>query len=309
MDASAVANSVNGSGELRPVFIGRDGQRLFGILHLPEQRRTDVGIVFCSSGLQNRAGPHRMYVKAARHFSRLGIVSLRVDLPGVGDSDMRELEQNFDSHDPASVAGATNFLVETQGVKRLILLGLCAGARVAIKAAARDPRAVGVVAWGLPIISGPVNMKVSKGGGAYMGKARARSQLREWAPKLVSPVAWYRYLTSEKTVGEGTRMVGRALSGLLPERLRPKSSNQSDFFRSIDAFIASGRPMLFMYGDDDKIGRQEFGERFPDIAASRSATCDLMVVPNGDHTFTRPSATDEAIERTGDWLLRRLVGS
>ena len=303
-----LARDVNLRVEERPLHFHHQGVRLFGILHVPEKRRRDVAVVFLSSGLQNRAGPHRIYVQAARDFGELGVLSLRLDLPGVGDSDPRDLEQTFDCHDPASVPAATDILVRDHGVKRVVLLGLCSGARVAVKAAARDPRVDAVVAWSMPIISGPVNMPVAKGGGAYMGATKARAQLREWAPKLVNPAAWYKYLSSGKTLGQGWSMMRRALSGLLPERLRPKSPHQTDFFRSIDSYIGARRKLLFVYGDDDKVACGEFRERFPEIAAGRSSSCDHVVVPGGDHTFMRAAATAEVIARTSAWLAGHYPG-
>src|SRR5262249_19814636 len=162
-----------------------------------------------------------------------------------------------------SVPDAVDFFMAEHGVKRIVLLGLCAGGRVAIKAAARDPRVSGVAAWSGPIISGPVNMPVAKGGGAYMGAAKAEAQVREGAPEVVNPAAWYKYLRSGKTLGEAWRMAARAFAGLLPERLREKAPRQADFFRSMDACVASRRRMLFVYGDEDKIACAEFSERYP----------------------------------------------
>jgi pimeloyl-ACP methyl ester carboxylesterase len=286
----------------RPVVIEGRAGRQFGILHVPAERR-GVAVVFLSSGLQNRAGPHRMYVKAARRFAEDGFLSLRLDLPGVGDSDARPLEANFDCHDPEPVADALALLAERHGVERVVLLGLCAGARVAVKAAARSPRVEAVVAWSSPIVSGPVNMPVAKGGGAYMGRTQAKNQLREWAPKLVNPAAWFRFL-SGKGARAGWEMMHRALSGLLPERLRPRSDRQSDFFRSVETCVARRRRLLFVYGEEDTVARAELAERYPDIAAGRVAGCEYVVVPQGDHTFTRVAATDEAIAKTAAWLAR-----
>jgi pimeloyl-ACP methyl ester carboxylesterase len=291
---------------LQPIVIERDGDRLFGIAHVPPHHG-DVAVVFLSSGLQNRAGPHRMYVKAARAFGALGLLSLRVDLPGVGDSADRPLEANFDCHDPASVLHVTEFVARHYGVRRIVLLGLCAGARVAVKAAARDRRVDAVVAWSVPIVSGPVNMPVAKGGGAYMGKTQAKRQLREWAPKLLDPRAWYRYVTAGKSLSAGWGMMRRALAGLLPERLRPTAERQSDFFASMEACLRTGRKMLFVYGEDDPVARAELTERFPEVAAGRAPSCEYVVVPQGDHTFTRVAATDEVIERTRAWLARHYV--
>jgi pimeloyl-ACP methyl ester carboxylesterase len=308
LDARRGARDVTGPVDEQPIYVVHEGTGLLGVLHMPARRRADVAVVFLSSGLQSRSGPHRIYVKAARRLAEAGFASLRLDLPGVGDSDHCELEQTFDCHDPDSVPRATDVLAERHGVRRVVLAGLCSGARVAIKAAARDRRVDGVIAWSCPIISGPVNMPVAKGGGAYMGATKAKAQLREWAPKLVNPAAWYKYLRSGKKMAEGWGMMRRALTGLLPERLRPKNPRQTDFFRSADAYIAARRKLLFVYGDDDKMACTEFRERFPDVVAGRAPACDYVIVPNGDHTFTRAAATDEVIARTRDWLLRHYPG-
>ena len=304
MDANALARDLKAPADERPLYLAHRGERLFGILHEPETRRDGVALVFASSGLQNRVGPHRMYVKAARRFSRLGLTSLRLDLPGVGDSVERELTSDFDHHDPAGLVAAIDFLIANHGARRVVLVGLCSGARVAIKAAARHPRVDAVIVWSMPIISGAVDMPVAEGGGAYMGRAVALAQLREWAPKLVNPARWYRYLRSEKTLAEGWGMMRRALSGLLPEPLRQTSSRQTDFLSSLDSYVASGRKMLCLYGGDDDMVRTEFAERCPDIVAGRSSSCEYVVVPNADHTYTGVAASEEAIARTADWLAR-----
>jgi pimeloyl-ACP methyl ester carboxylesterase len=124
----------------------------------------------------------------------------------------------------------------------------------------------------------------------------------------VNPAAWYKYLRSGKTLGEAWRMAARAFAGLLPERLRQKAPRQADFFRSMDACVASQRRLLFVYGDEDKIACAEFSERYPQIAGARVPSCEYVVVPNGDHTFTRSVASDAAIERTRDWLVRHYPG-
>jgi len=301
MDSNALANELTGGTEERPVWLEGRGGRLFGILH---GAASDAAVVFLSAGLQNRAGPHRMYIKAARRFAEVGVKSLRLDLPGVGDSVDRELAKDFDCHEPGSVLRAIDFLIGEHGVKRVVLLGLCSGARAAVKAAARDPRVDALVVWSLPMISGPVDMLVGDGGGAYMGATKARAQLREWAPKLVNPASWYRYLRSGKTLKQGWGMMRRALIGFLPERLRPTSPRERDFLRSIDAYVAARRKLFCIYGEEDRIVRAEFAERFPEVVAGHSATWLHHVVPKGDHTFTSAAASAEVIARTAEWLAR-----
>jgi pimeloyl-ACP methyl ester carboxylesterase len=295
---------MSASPRLEAVYVERGAERLFGIAHVPAAP-SGLAVVFLSSGFQNRAGPHRMYLQAARAVSALGHVAFRVDLPGVGDSTPRPLEANFDCHDPESVRDVVAFVAARYGSARIVLLGLCAGARVAIRAAARDPRVVGVVAWSAPVVSGPVNMPVAKGGGAYMGKTQARRQLREWAPKLLDPRAWYRYVAAGKSLGAGWAMMRRALAGVLPERFRETAEPQRDFFAAFDASLRAERPLLLVYGEDDPVARAELAERYPEVAAGRNAACAYEVIPGGDHTFTRIAATNEAIARTCAWLGRQ----
>jgi pimeloyl-ACP methyl ester carboxylesterase len=276
------------------------------MLHLPAEPRTDVVVVHLSSGLQNRAGPHRIYVKTARRLAALGIASLRLDLRGVGDSSGRLEETHFDCHDAGVVPAVIDLLEREYGFARVVLLGLCAGARVAIKGAARDRRVDAVAAWGMPIVSGPVNMPVREGGGAYLSQREAKRQLREWLPKLVNPGAWVRYLRKpEATLGDGWRMMTRALSGLLPARLRHEASPQQEFFQALDGYLAAGRAILLLYGEDDTLGRTELLDRFPALTRGEVPGCTYAVVPHGDHTFTRMVATDDVIARTADWLARR----
>lgn len=289
---------------LEPVWVASGGARLFGILHRPAHAR-DLAVVLLSSGLQNRAGPHRIYVQAARALAARGFASLRIDLPGVGDADPHPLQPNFDCHDPRWVADVSSAVLEHHGVRRVALLGLCAGARVAVRAAARDPRVEALVAWSLPVISGPVNMPVAEGGGAYMSGPQARRQLREWAPKLVNPLAWARYVREGKSVTAGWSMMRRALSGLLPGRLRPVSGPQDDFLRSMAAYLGARRDVFFAYGDDDTVPRGELLERFPALAAGNEPARRLIVVPGSDHTFTRAAGREALVAATVDWLAER----
>jgi pimeloyl-ACP methyl ester carboxylesterase len=294
--------------EQHPVQLRAADVTLFGMFHRPRRQTTDAGVVFLSSGLQSRAGPHRIYVKTARSLSSLGLPSVRIDLPGVGDSEGEVLSTNFDCHRAEPVRTVVDFVRSELGLRRVLLLGLCAGARVAFKAAARDPRVEGVIAWSVPVISGSVDMPVAAGGAAYMSKKVARAQLRYWAPKLISPGAWARYVSSGKSLKEARRMAERTFGALLPERFRAKSQEQTEFFRSIESYIASKRRGLILYGALDKIPLSEFTERFGPVTRNETESCNFAVIPGGNHIFSSPSAEHEVIENTKKWIERHFVG-
>ncbi len=299
MDPAALARQLNAAEELRPVHLDAGGRRLFGVAHLPRHRRRAVGVLYLNSGVHNRVGPHRIYVKTARRLSRLGLVSLRLDLPGTGDSEAAELEMHFDCHDAAGVPAAIDYLTGELGVETVVLLGLCAGARVAVRAAARDPRVDAVVAWSMPVDSWAANMPGSEAG--YMSPIGARGQLRTWAGKALSPAAWARYRRSDNRMG---RDVLRTLSGLLPAGLRPTARRQADFRRSLERCFAERRRMLFAYGEDDEVPHREFIDLCPQVARGERPECACFVVPAGSHSFTSAAAEAAVIEGTAAWLER-----
>ena len=47
----------------------------------------DLSVLFLSGGSDRRIGANRMWVDAARSWAALGVTSVRVDAPGIGDSD------------------------------------------------------------------------------------------------------------------------------------------------------------------------------------------------------------------------------
>ena len=127
----------------RPVTFGSH-QHLFGILHLPKHHH-DVAMLMWNTGISNRTGPFRLAVDLAELCPEYPF--LRFDLAGLGDSNHRPvaapaLERNGATMD---VTEAMDFLQQSYGIKRFILVGVCSGAVDAHIVAAQDARVVGLV--------------------------------------------------------------------------------------------------------------------------------------------------------------------
>ena len=60
----------------RPITFASNGRRLFGMLHDPGATPGKLGVVFLNAGPQNRVGPQRIYVHAARRFAAAGLTCL-----------------------------------------------------------------------------------------------------------------------------------------------------------------------------------------------------------------------------------------
>ena len=69
------------------VTFEREGARRVGVLHLPETRVGETGVVFLHGWSGCRLGPHRMFVTCARRLCATGVPCLRFDFGGRGDSE------------------------------------------------------------------------------------------------------------------------------------------------------------------------------------------------------------------------------
>lgn len=285
----------------QPIWFPSGSEQLFGIVHLPDVQPAELGVVFLNSGPQNRAGPQRIYVRAARRFAEAGILCLRMDLPGVGESPGEFPAGSIDCYDPKDARGAIDLLHDRFGVEKIILLGICAGARVAVRAAVRDARVQAVVAWSAPIISGPPDMPVAMAGD--LSEASARRHLAHWARRLIEPRTWVKYLSSADARAEWAAKLRRVLPALLPSATRATHSGAQAFIGELETLFASRRPVLVAYGERDIGPLAEFQERFGDAVRGGTPGCGFFVVSRGDHTFTNGQAARTVIDQSLTWML------
>lgn len=286
----------------RVVSFDSKGTALFGILHTPDAP-TKTGIIFLNSGPQYRVGPHRMYVKAARRFCRLGFSVLRMDFPGIGDSEGEIGHIHYDCYDPADTLNAIEFLCRKEGLEHIILLGTCAGARNALKTAAQDIRVTGVVLWSLPMITFSLYTPISQHTqGGSISKVAAQRYVKNWMKKLFQIKAWKRYLFSG-TDRVSIKTVANTLWGLTGLKRKAEATRHREFLAAFDTLVTSPRKTLFIYGEKDVILREEFEQKFTDLKEAEHRNCDYLIIPGGDHTFTSLKAERMVIDETANWLV------
>ncbi len=117
----------------QPIHFDVQGQRVWGVLHLPVQATKPVPAVLILHGFTGQRGEgHRLYVLFSRLLAQHGIASMRLDFRGSGES-----EGTFDEMTPSreveDVVAAYAFLRDVPEVdgSRLGLLGLSMGGMVA----------------------------------------------------------------------------------------------------------------------------------------------------------------------------------
>ena len=148
--------AVDGQGwRERPLVLETDHGRMVGIICEPAaQAECDDWVVFLNAGKVRRIGPSRMATDYARAWAKYGLPSLRLDLPGVGDS-AGELpaDEHCAEHDsgwyekPSFELGARaalRWLATERAARRFDLVGLGTGAFWCFQVARAEARVAGV---------------------------------------------------------------------------------------------------------------------------------------------------------------------
>ena len=137
--------AVSASTHEEPFLFG-EGDSLFGILTSPAGGVRSGGRPAIITAV-NRLGPHRLYVRMAREWAKLGFPVFRVDLTGSGDSVRAgEVEQDpYPRRAISDLQEAMTLLNKRFSVNRFIIAGICSGADIAFQAGIRDHRVIGTV--------------------------------------------------------------------------------------------------------------------------------------------------------------------
>lgn len=278
----------------KPVWIKGPGTALFGIFHPAENNSKRAGVLMLNSGLQYRAGPHRIYVKTALRLSQAGFPVLRMDFPGIGDSEGELRDIHFDCFDVKDTLRAVDFLIREEKIEKVVLLGLCGGARNALKAASRDQRVDSVVLWSLPIMYAAPNSPTARSAARPMSRAAAGYHLRGWMKKALSAKAWMKAISLHREM-----LLKEVILGMVADR-RAENGGQTEFDRAFNDLVSTGKPAFFAYGEMDVLLRREFEALLDGFAPAENVK--YHVIPGGDHTFSSLEAEKDVIERTVSWL-------
>jgi len=132
--------------ELQISFQSGEDQ-VFGVLHVPAKTPAP-GLVMCHGFTGHKAEAHRLFVSAARDFAEHGILTLRFDFRGSGDSG-GEFSEMTVSREIEDAEAALDFLAGRPEAdsKRLGVLGLSLGGCIAACLAGRDVRVRALVLW------------------------------------------------------------------------------------------------------------------------------------------------------------------
>ncbi len=296
------------------VSFGAKGERLYGILHSPDQKtgRPDVGIVFTHSGSRGRLGNSFHFTFWARQFANAGYPVLRFDPAGLGDSTGSLGSGHIDDYYGKIQTGlfVPDTLAAIEEMKRLanpreiVLLGVCGGAATALLSSQQAEGVSGVVLMSVPVLLDYSDQDhLSRVPPEY-----ARAQLvQTYKHKLFSPLAWLRLLTLKSEM----RTIGKFLMSAL--RRESSGSEKGETGIRVNKMVADAlhstvrgnKRILFFFGEHDSFRREferDFMARYWDREPLFKENCRVHEICGCNHMFTMVEWQREIGEITLDWL-------
>jgi dienelactone hydrolase len=273
-----------------PVTLASGPDRLFGILTEPiGERRADVCAVFLNPGSNRRVGPNRTWVETARRWAAQGVPSVRLDDPGIGDSDGDELRYlDLSAYYSTEVTTRTVAVLDDLAARglpnRFVVVGLCAGAYRAFQAALADERVVGAFTINMPFF------------------------FRNWWTKHVLHGLLVRKRPERgPLLVDGTRWLLRRALPLAGRMLRLASPVRDGIDRSLNQLRDRGTEALFLFrGGEPLYDELQLGGRIKRLR--RSSNLQFRRLPGTDHTF-RPLPLQRYVSDELDAALTRVLAS
>ncbi|WP_431858110.1 alpha/beta fold hydrolase [Azospirillum sp.] len=241
-------------------------------------------LLLLPSGAWHHVGFARLSVEIARRLAAHGYASLRMDLSGLGDSASKTGQPDGLIYRRGSLADTRAALdwLEARGRRRCLVLGVCAGAALALHTALEDERVVGQVM---------INPGLFTLGDGATAEALGRDESHPAAfylAQLGDPANWPR------VVREAARRPGRLLDvpvALLRRVLRRFSGSAPQAaFRRLGA--RGVRTLLVYSAHDVSLGELEahFGPGGAWFADQPGVW--LETLPDADHNLTGRAARD-----------------
>lgn len=281
------------------LFLDRS-QVLFGIVAEPIEPSgsiRDVAILL-NSGTIHHIGPGRLYVAIARRCAAKGMAVARIDVSGVGDSNVREgAAWNSPYSDSANldIREAVEFAQRRYPGAKVHLIGLCSGAYHGLKAAVSGASLHSVVMvnpltffWKPGMSLDYADFQVTSESSRY---ARSAASLASWLKllrgrvnlKTAATVFWKRFNVRGRNA---LRNVGRLLGVRLQDDLASELLRVAR--QSTDMFF------VFSASDPGHVMLREQGGHVVDRLASREQL-RIAIVQGADHTFTARWNRDQLI--------------
>lgn len=252
----ASINAAAEGAEEQLVLIGPD--RLVGTLCSPAEtgsvRPGAPAVLIANTAANPRMADGRFAVCLAREMALHGVVTLRVDVSGVGDSGEQGPDDQssvpYSDQTVTDIVAAANWLT-ARGHQEVVAFGICSGAYASLHAATRATSLGGVIAINLPRFVWPAGMTLAEATKQRLNSSRGYLvSARNWQK-------WTRLLRERRDLRPIVRTLARGLFARfrlptiqIAERLgwRPGAATERGVMHELNR---RGVGTLLVYGEFD----------------------------------------------------------
>jgi len=251
------------------------GQKIFGMLHIPESSHKPPfpALVMLHGFTGHKIEPHQLFVKAARRFASEGILTLRFDFRGCGESEGNFEELTIEG-EISDALKALEFVRGRGDVRkiRVALLGMSLGGTVAASVAGMEGTDIRcLVLW--------------------------------------AAVADPRRVFSAKATPEIVRHFGkRPVHDYHGNALSQSFLDELFAFKPLERVRSYTGPVAIYHGDDDKSVSPDDALLYEEVLSGRGPV-ELHMIRGSGHTFASIAWEAELIDTTARFLTRQLVSA
>lgn len=284
----------------KAITFGRDGS-LVGILtdsvcEKAQAKNGGQGLLLLGAGFIHRVGPNRLYVKIARYVARMGLVSLRFDFSGIGDSGPRRDKMPLHDSVVEEAQQAMNYLEAVRGIEKFAVVGLCTGAAAAAQVALADHRVKKAVLIN-PMAPESDQTEQMKKFTYYHQQA------------LLSPRSWLKFILMRSDYKEIWKMVKFNIKTRF-YRDSFKSRETKEFDSELKSFfqkMIERKVELLIISSDNEIGISYFkkaaGTEYRKL--KRSNQLSTIFLKGADHPVTPLCFQEELIRFISNWFSKK----
>lgn len=254
---------------------------------------TAPAVIILNSGLVPHSGIWRLHVRLARTLAQQGISSLRFDLSGVGDSGSPRAGLPLDEVVRQDIDAAIAYTRDTQGVSRIVTLGLCSGGRDALDAAGRHAGVVGMVAVDLIADFKTWQFQAVHFGGRLLKLESWKNTIQGRNGRVQSLLGMMAPAGSDSVGDEDAQHTDVGIRTRL---------TRVELQQSLSPLIARGTRLLFLFSgglEDNYNHEHQFRSALPELA--RAPGLSVGFFPEANHTFEDAAHQRALIARVATW--------
>ena len=280
---------------------GTESRTCRGVITEPLHVRVRKTLVCFPAGIKYRTGPGGLHVQLARKLAPLGIRTLRLDMPPLGECDGKlergRVQEIWNSIEQGRYLEdgyeALRALSAQTGQEKFYLTGLCGGAATAQMIAAFHPDLVD----GLIQFNPAVTFSQKPGSHeSSIGGTEAKANLSSYLTRLRSAESWARALGGVSDY----RSMLMTLQTIVKPGSKEDGPTLSPYYKqALETTLNLGIRHLFVMS-----GKDQRWFQFQDLVLTQplNGNFEVHVIPDANHELHWPEWRASAEQKIAEWL-------